>query len=123
MLSIHRGHSVRYLTDEVAKAREGYYTGAVAAGEPPGVWWGKGAESLGLADEVDADLMEAVYTRLLDPRHPAAHDRTTWDEAEALAAGHSRLRRSSCLFVTLGSACRHRSKTHGRAALTSAGGA
>ena len=43
--------------------------------------------------------------------------------AEALAAGHSQLRRSSCLFVTLGSACRPRSKTRGRAALTSAGGA
>ena len=40
MLSVFRGHSVRYLTDEVAKAREGYYTGAVAAGEPPGLWWG-----------------------------------------------------------------------------------
>ena len=36
MLSVQRGHSVRYLTDEVAKAREGYYTGAVTAGEPPG---------------------------------------------------------------------------------------
>ena len=55
MLSVHRGHSVRYLTDEVAKAREGYYTGAVAAGEPPGLWWGKGAETLGLVGEVDAD--------------------------------------------------------------------
>jgi len=43
--------------------------------------------------------------------------------AEALAAGHSQLRRSSCLFVTLGSACRPRSNTRGWAALTSAGGA
>ncbi|WP_300010564.1 MobF family relaxase [Pseudonocardia sp.] len=101
MLSIHRGHSVRYLTDEVAKAREGYYTGAVAAGEPPGLWWGKGAESLGLAGEVDADLMEAVYTRLLDPRDPAAHDRTTWDEAEALAAGHRKYRSAEQIYATL----------------------
>ncbi|GAA3224617.1 hypothetical protein GCM10017691_12760 [Pseudonocardia petroleophila] len=101
MLSIHRGHSVRYLTDEVATAREGYYTGAVAAGEPPGLWWGKGAESLGLAGEVDADLMEAVYTRLLDPRDPAAHDRTTWDEAEALAAGHRKYRSAEQIYATL----------------------
>ena len=75
MLSVHRGHSTRYLTDEVATAREGYYTGAVVAGEPPGLWWGAGAETLGLRGEVDADLMEAIYTRLLDPRDPAAHDR------------------------------------------------
>ena len=80
MLSVHRGHSTRYLTDEVATAREGYYTGAVVAGEPPGLWWGAGAETLGLRGEVDADLMEAIYTRLLDPRDPAAHNRDTWDE-------------------------------------------
>ncbi|WP_300008269.1 MobF family relaxase [Pseudonocardia sp.] len=101
MLSVHRGHSVRYLTDEVAKAREGYYTGAVAAGEPPGLWWGKGAETLGLAGEVDADLMEAIYTRLLDPRDPAAHDRTTWDEAEALAAGHRKYRTAEQIYASL----------------------
>jgi hypothetical protein len=41
--------------------------------------------------------------------------------AEALAAGHSQLRRSSCLFVTLGSAWSPRSKTRSRAALTLAG--
>ncbi len=38
MLSITTGHDVGYLTKAVAQAREGYYTGAVATGEPPGLW-------------------------------------------------------------------------------------
>ncbi|WP_298797136.1 MobF family relaxase [Pseudonocardia sp. 73-21] len=101
MLSVHRGHSVRYLTDEVAKAREGYYTGAVAAGEPPGQWWGRGAETLGLAGDVDADLMEAVYTHLRDPRDHAARDRTTWDQAAALAAGHRKYRAAEQIYAGL----------------------
>ncbi len=101
MLSVHRGHSTRYLTDEVAKAREGYYTGAVAAGEPPGLWWGAGAEALGLSGEVDADLMEAVYTRLLDPRDPAAHDRKTWDEAAMLSPGHRKYKTAEEIYAGL----------------------
>ena len=101
MLSMKRGHSTRYLTDEVATAREGYYTGAVAAGEPPGLWWGGGAEILGLSGEVDADLMEAVYTRLLDPRDPAAHDRQSWDEAAMLSAGHRKYRSAEEIYADL----------------------
>jgi transposase len=54
------GHSIRYFTDAVAKGRESYYTGAVAAGEPPGRWYGAGAAALGLEGEVDADLMEGL---------------------------------------------------------------
>jgi hypothetical protein len=101
MLSVKRGHSTRYLTDEVATAREGYYTGAVAAGEPPGLWWGAGAEILGLRGEVDADLMEALYTRLLDPRDPAAHDRQTWDDAEMLSAAHRKYRSAEEIYADL----------------------
>ena len=101
MLSVQRGHSVRYLTDEVAKARESYYTGAVAAGEPPGLWWGAGAETLGLPGEVDADLMEAIYTHLLDPRDPAAHDRAQWDDAAPLAAGHRKYRSAEEVYAGL----------------------
>lgn len=88
MLSIKPGHDVEYLTKAVAGGREGYYTGAVDAGEPPGRWFGAGAERLGLAGEVDADLMDAVYTHLLDPRDPATLSRSTWGEAAPLAAGH-----------------------------------
>ena len=101
MLSVHRGHSTRYLTDEVATAREGYYTGAVVAGEPPGLWWGAGAQTLGLRGEVDADLMEAIYTRLLDPRDPAAHNRDTWDEAAILSAGHRKYRSAEEIYAEL----------------------
>ena len=57
MLSISSGHSADYLTGAVAAGRENYYTGAVAAGEPPGRWYGKGAEALGLAGLVDNDDM------------------------------------------------------------------
>ena len=53
---------------EVATGRENYYTGAVAEGEPPGRWWGAGAETLGLTGLVDAQDMRAVYERFLDPR-------------------------------------------------------
>ena len=42
---------------EVATGRENYYTGAVAEGEPPGRWWGAGAEQLGLTGLVDAQDM------------------------------------------------------------------
>ncbi|MGH3751959.1 MAG: MobF family relaxase [Pseudonocardiaceae bacterium] len=82
------GHDTRYLTDAVTAGREGYYTAAVAAGEPPGVWYGRGAAALGLAGRVDADLMEAIYSELLDPRDEAAHSRATWGEARMLSAGH-----------------------------------
>jgi conjugative relaxase-like TrwC/TraI family protein len=70
MISIGSGHSVAYLTGPIATAREGYYTGAVVAGEPAGQWYGAGAEVLGLSGEVDADVMEAIYSRLEDPRDP-----------------------------------------------------
>ena len=99
MLSVFRGHSVRYLTDEVAKAREGYYTGAVAAGEPPGLWWGNGAETLGLSGEVDADLMEAVYTHLRDPRDPLAHNAATRESAAALSSGHRKYKTADQIYA------------------------
>lgn len=92
MLSLSPGHDTAYLTDAVGGGREGYYSAAVAAGEPPGVWYGAGAEALGLAGKVDADLMEAIYSELLDPRDPATHDRVTWGQAAMLGAGHKHYR-------------------------------
>src|SRR5690606_10869563 len=89
-LGFAKGYSVSYLTGPVATGREGYYTGAVAAGEPPGQWWGSGARELGLVGEVDADLMEAVYAHLLDPRDEAGRDRARWSEAATLGAPHKR---------------------------------
>jgi hypothetical protein len=86
VLSISTGYSINYLTDQVAGGREGYYTKAVAAGEPAGVWYGAGAEALGLTGEVDAEDMEAVYLHGLDPRDERAGNRATWGAADALGA-------------------------------------
>ncbi|MBB5840195.1 MobF family relaxase [Kribbella italica] len=81
------GHSASYLTGSVATGRENYYTGAVAAGEPPGRWFGRGAEAFGLAGEVDTQDMTALYERYLDPRDEAFRDPIRWDEAATL--GHT----------------------------------
>ena len=83
LLRAHRG----YLPDAVATGRENYYTGAVAAGEPPGRWCGRGAEALGLAGSVDAQDMPALYERFLDPRDERFRDPARWDEAATL--GHT----------------------------------
>lgn len=72
MISISPGHAVDYLTGEVATGRENYYTGAVAAGEPPGFWSGRGAAALGLTGEVDAQDMTTLYEHRLDPRDSAS---------------------------------------------------
>ncbi|MEU0093886.1 MobF family relaxase [Kribbella sp. NPDC006257] len=87
MLSVRSGHSASYLTGSVASGRENYYTGAVAAGEPPGRWSGRGAEALGLTGEVDTQDMTALYERFIDPRDEAFRDPVRWDEAETL--GHT----------------------------------
>src|SRR5271157_904226 len=41
-----------------------YYT---ASGEPPGQWAGKGAASLGLSGEVDAEVMDRLYMQQVGP--------------------------------------------------------
>ncbi|MCM3846330.1 relaxase domain-containing protein, partial [Pseudonocardia sp. DR1-2] len=87
MLSIASGYSPEYLLKEVAAGRENYYTGAVAEGEPPGRWWGAGAEKLGLRGLVEAQDMRAVYERFLDPRDEGFHDPSRWDEVGTL--GHT----------------------------------
>jgi len=99
VLSISPGHDVGYLTGAVAGGREAYYTGATAAGEPPGLWYGAGAEALGLSGEVDAELMEAVYTHLLDPRDPATGDRSTWGEAAALGKPHNNYKTAEDIYA------------------------
>ena len=90
MLSVASGYSPDYLLKEVATGRESYYTGAVTEGEPPGRWWGAGAEKLGLTGLVDAQDMRAVYERFLDPRADGFHDPSRWDElAETATLGHT----------------------------------
>ncbi|TCC35094.1 MobF family relaxase [Kribbella sindirgiensis] len=86
-MSVHAGHSADYLTGAVAAGRENYYTGATAAGEPPGRWYGRGAAALGLLGEVDAQDMNALYERYLDPRDERFKDPALWDEVDTL--GHT----------------------------------
>jgi len=87
VLSIAVGYSPHYLLKEVAQGRENYYTGAVAEGEPPGRWWGAGAEKLGLRGLVDAQDMTGLYERYLDPREEGFKDPSRWDEVFTL--GHT----------------------------------
>src|SRR5699024_9500714 len=87
MLTISSGHRADYLTDAVSQGRENYYTGAVAAGEPPGRWYGAGAEKLGLHGAVDHQDMTALYEHFLDPRDEAFSDPERWDQASTL--GHT----------------------------------
>lgn len=90
MLSIAKGYSTDYLTDEVARGRESYYVDAAAGGmEPAGQWYGAGAEALGLRGEVDAAVLEAVYRDLGDPRGGELPiTRPNYRSAEDLHAGY-----------------------------------
>ena len=87
MLTIHSGHSVDYYLEQVATGREAYYTGAVAEGEPPGRWSGRGAAALGLSGLVDAQNAQAVYGHFVDPRDERFRDPEQWDQAATL--GHT----------------------------------
>jgi len=86
MLTISSGHGADYLLGAVATGRENYYTGAVAAGEPPGRWYGRGAEALGLSGLVDQQDMTALYEHFVDPRDEAFTDPSKWESASTL--GH-----------------------------------
>ncbi|MGQ0481990.1 MAG: MobF family relaxase [Pseudonocardia sp.] len=86
VLSVDSGNSVRYYTDATGEARENYYTGAVADGEPPGRWYGTGAAALGLSGQVRTQDMLGLYERFLDPRDDRFRDMSQWDNAPV--AGH-----------------------------------
>jgi conjugative relaxase-like TrwC/TraI family protein len=100
VLSLHTGYDTAYLTDAVGGSD--YYTGA--AGEPPGYWQGAGAAALGLAGQVDAKVMRALYHDDVGPdgqvlarrqrpgTYPAAagslHKQIEAEVAEAVDARH-----------------------------------
>ena len=66
MLSLHTGYDTAYLTDAVGRrAATDYYT--AAKGEPPGYWQGAGARALGLAGQVDAEVMRRLYHEDIGP--------------------------------------------------------
>ncbi|MGD0378100.1 MAG: MobF family relaxase [Streptosporangiaceae bacterium] len=68
LVTLHVGHDVAYFTS--GQDRGGcagamsYYT---AAGEPPGEWAGKGAAALGLAGQVDPDVIGLLYQQNIGP--------------------------------------------------------
>ena len=95
-VTLHAGHDVAYFTS--GQGRGGcagamsYYT---AAGEPQGQWAGKGAAALGLAGQVDPNVIERLYQEntgpggeLLVKRRPskAADERETAAVTAYLAA-------------------------------------
>jgi hypothetical protein len=84
VISLSTGHSAEYLTSAVAQGRESYYTGAIAAGEPPGQWHGRGAADLGLSGEVDHRDIEALYTHFIDPRDERFRRPDEWGRAARL---------------------------------------
>ena len=66
--SLHKGRDPRYLTAGADGGHVGgtrYYT--EAAGEPPGRWAGRAAAGLGLAGDVDADVLQALYMDRVGP--------------------------------------------------------
>jgi conjugative relaxase-like TrwC/TraI family protein len=79
-----------YYTSTAGRPASAYYTNEATLCEPPGVWWGAGAASLGLAGEVDADQAAAVFDQLLDPRDEHSRDRASWAEASTLGRAPGR---------------------------------
>jgi hypothetical protein len=98
VLTVRPGHSVDYLTREVATGRENYYTGAVTEGEPPGRWYGAGAEALGLSGLVDHQDMSALFEHFIDPRDAAFRDPDAWKDAAALGGRGRRYKTADELY-------------------------
>ena len=71
------GRSAGYYTASVARGRDDYYTGK---GEAPGEWFGAGAQTLGLAGEIDADEFHKVVMEAVDP--------TSGEQLRRLARDH-----------------------------------
>jgi TrwC relaxase/AAA domain len=73
VITIAKGYDLGYIWKTQDRTTEpatgGYYLEAVQAGEPPGRWWGPGAQALSLTpgQAVDRQPYDAVY-RQLDPR-------------------------------------------------------
>jgi hypothetical protein len=73
VVTVAKGYDLGYIwkTQDHAAGRTtgGYYLNAAQAGEPPGRWWGPGAQALGFASGQIVERMpyDAVY-RQIDPR-------------------------------------------------------
>jgi hypothetical protein len=74
VVTVAKGYDLGYVWKNQGQATAerttgGYYINAAQAGEPPGRWWGPGAESLGLAagQVVERKPYDAVYSQV-DPQ-------------------------------------------------------
>jgi conjugative relaxase-like TrwC/TraI family protein len=61
------GYFSRHVEEHTSPDRGSYYLSAAEHGEPPGRWYGAGAEALGLTGEVDKDTMIRMYQGLVHP--------------------------------------------------------
>ena len=74
VVTVAKGYDLGYIWKgkgqaDVERTAGGYYISAAQAGEPPGRWWGPGAQALGFADGqlVERAPYDAVYQQR-DPR-------------------------------------------------------
>jgi len=73
VVTVAKGYDLGYIWktqgEAAGRTTGGYYMNAAQAGEPPGRWWGPGAEALGFASGqiVQREPYEAVYQQI-DPR-------------------------------------------------------
>jgi hypothetical protein len=73
VVTVAKGYDLGYIWktqgEAAGQATGGYYINAAQAGEPPGRWWGPGAQALGLASGqvVERRPYDAVYQQV-DPR-------------------------------------------------------
>jgi TrwC relaxase len=74
VITVAKGYDLGYIWKgqgqaDVERTTGGYYISAAQAGEPPGRWWGPGAQALGFIDGqlVERKPYDAVYQQL-DPR-------------------------------------------------------
>ena len=74
VVTVAKGYDLGYIwktqrEHAAGRTTGGYYINAAQAGEPPGRWWGPGAQALGLTpgQTVDRKPYDAVY-RQVDPR-------------------------------------------------------
>lgn len=96
MLNVAPCHDPEYALREVTRDQSEYY---LRQGEPPGRWWGAGADAMGLRGEVEADALRA----LLAGRHPATGE---WLVAARGSSARAATRRAVADLDTTAAAAR-----------------
>ena len=95
MATVAKGYDLDYAWRAVGEANRGagYYLAATEAGEPPGTWWGPGAERLGLAVLLDVVYNhfgpDGNYTGVYSPYYISRGHRTPWGDALNFDGLHS----------------------------------